>query len=198
MSDPVQSSDEPKRSLSADRYQLNAIPTYTRPRMGNQWHFGMQAHIGVDADSGMVHTVRGTAANVNDVVEGNRLPHGEETDVFADIGHQGAHKRPDAREGTTWHVAMRPGKRSALDKTKASGQLTEQVEKIKASIRAKVEHPFRPGRHRSENQCELHRVRLPAEVQAQASERQPVRTGGCQMSTGRHTPNGIAPLRRSN
>ena len=71
--------------------------------------FGMKAHIGVDADSGMVHTVRGTAANVNDVVEGNILLHGEETDVFADIGHQGDHKRPDAREGTTWHVAMRPG-----------------------------------------------------------------------------------------
>ena len=172
-------------------------PDLPQTKKGNQWHFGMKAHIGVDADSGMVHTVRGTAANVNDVVEGNSLLHGQETEVFADAGYQGAHKRPDAREGTTWHVAMRPGKRRALDKTKASGQLTEQVEKIKASIRAKVEHPFRPGRHRSENQCELHRVRLPAEVQAQASERQPVRTGGCQMSTGRHTPNGIEPLRRS-
>jgi IS5 family transposase len=118
-------------------------PDMHQTKKGNQWHFGMKAHMGVDADSGMVHTVRGTAANVNDVVEGNSLLHGEETDVFADAGYQGAHKRPDAREGTTWHVAMRPGKRKALDKTKASGQLTEQVEKIKASIRAKVEHPFR-------------------------------------------------------
>jgi len=118
-------------------------PDMHQTKKGNQWHFGMKAHIGVDADSGMVHTVRGTAANVNEVVEGNSLLHGEETDVFADAGYQGAHKRPDAREGTTWHVAMRPGKRKALDKTKASGQLTEQVEKIKASIRAKVEHPFR-------------------------------------------------------
>ena len=118
-------------------------PDMHQTKKGNQWHFGMKAHIGVDADSGMVHTVRGTAANVNDVVEGNSLLHGEETNVFADAGYQGAHKRPDAREGTTWHVAMRPGKRKALDKTTASGQLTEQVEKIKASIRAKVEHPFR-------------------------------------------------------
>ena len=118
-------------------------PDMHQTKKGNQWHFGMKAHIGVDADSGMVHTVRGTAANVNDVVEGNSLLHGEETDIFADAGYQGAHKRPDAREGTTWHVAMRPGKRKALDKTKASGQLTEQAEKIKASIRAKVEHPFR-------------------------------------------------------
>ncbi len=64
-------------------------------------------------------------------------------DVFANAGHQGANKQPDAREGTTWHMAMRPGKRKALDKTKPSGQLTGQVEKIKASSRAKVEHPFR-------------------------------------------------------
>ena len=118
-------------------------PEMHQTKKGNQWHFGMKAHIGVDADSGMVHTVRGTAANVNDVVEGNSLLHGQESDVFADAGYQGAHKRSDAREGTTWHVAMRPGKRRALDKTKASGQLTEQVEKIKASVRAKVEHPFR-------------------------------------------------------
>ena len=118
-------------------------PDMHQTKKGNQWHFGMKAHIGVDADSGMVHTVRGTAANVNDVVEGNSLLHGQETEVFADAGYQGAHKRPDAREGTTWHVAMRSGKRKALDKTKASGQLTEQVERIKASIRAKVEHPFR-------------------------------------------------------
>jgi IS5 family transposase len=55
-----------------------------------------------------------------------------------------AHKRPDAKEGVTWHVAMRPGKRRALDKeNKPIDALIEQVEKIKASIRAKVEHPFR-------------------------------------------------------
>ena len=102
------------------------------------------AHIGVDADSGLVHTVRGTSGNVSDVVEANSLLHGHETDVFADAGYQGAHKRPDAKEGVTWHVAMRPGKRRALDKeNKPIDALIEQVEKIKASIRAKVEHPFR-------------------------------------------------------
>ena len=104
----------------------------------------MKAHIGVDADSGLVHTVRGTSGNVSDVVEANSLLHGHETDVFADAGYQGAHKRPDAKEGVTWHVAMRPGKRRALDKeNKPIDALIEQVEKIKASIRAKVEHPFR-------------------------------------------------------
>lgn len=102
------------------------------------------AHIGVDADSGLVHTVRGTSGNVSDVVEANSLLHGHETDVFADAGYQGAHKRPDAKEGVTWHVAMRPGKRKALDKqNNAIDALIDQMEKLKASIRAKVEHPFR-------------------------------------------------------
>src|SRR3546814_10586828 len=58
-------------------------------KKGNQWHFGMKAHVGVDADSGLVHTVVGTAANVNDVTQASALVHGEETDVFADAGYQG-------------------------------------------------------------------------------------------------------------
>lgn len=102
----------------------------------------MKAHIGVDAESGLVHTVIGTAANVNDVTQGNALLHGEETDVFADAGYQGAAKRPDADE-TNWHVAMRPGKRRALDRTRKSNAILDEIERIKASIRAKVEHPFR-------------------------------------------------------
>ena len=118
-------------------------PEMHQSKKGQQWFFGMKAHIGVDADSGLVHTVRGTSGNVNDVVEANSLLHGQETDVFADAGYQGAHKRPDAKEDVTWHVAMRPGKRKLLDKTDPVDALTDQVERIKASIRAKVEHPFR-------------------------------------------------------
>lgn len=57
----------------------------------------MKAHIGVDADSGLVRTVRGTAANVNDVVEANSLLHGQETDDYGDAGYQGADKRPDSQ-----------------------------------------------------------------------------------------------------
>jgi IS5 family transposase len=118
-------------------------PDMHQSKKGQQWFFGMKAHIGVDADSGLVHTVRGTSGNVNDVVEANSLLHGQETDVFADAGYQGAHKRPDAKEEVKWHVAMRPGKRKLLDKTDPVDALTDQVERIKASIRAKVEHPFR-------------------------------------------------------
>lgn len=119
-----------------------------RPRdgteKGNQWHFGMKAHIGVDADSGLVHTVVGTAANLNDVTQAGALVHGEETDVFADAGYQGVAKRKEMQNiNANWHVAMGPGKRRALDKDSPMGAVLDQLEHVKASIRAKVEHPFR-------------------------------------------------------
>ena len=117
-------------------------PEMHQTKKGNQWHFGMKAHIGVDADSGLVHTVIGTAANVNDVTQGHGLLHGEEQVVFADAGYQGATKRPEAT-GVDWHVAMRPGKRRALDKNSPWGNLLDKAEQMKASVRAKVEHPFR-------------------------------------------------------
>jgi len=117
-------------------------PEMHQVKKGNQWHFGMKAHIGVDADSGLVHTVIGTAANVNDVTQGHGLLHGDETVVFADAGYQGAAKRPEAT-GVDWHVAMRPGKRRALDKHSPWGDLLDKAEQLKASVRAKVEHPFR-------------------------------------------------------
>jgi IS5 family transposase len=117
-------------------------PQMHSAKKGNQWHFGMKAHIGVDADSGLVHTVIGTAANVNDVTQGHGLLHGHEDVVFADAGYQGAMKREDAT-GVPWQVAMRPGKRRALDKSNPIDALTDKIEKLKASVRAKVEHPFR-------------------------------------------------------
>ena len=95
----------------------------------------------MDAESGLVHTVIGTAANVNDVTQGHGLLQGEETMVFADAGYLGAGKRPEAT-GVDWHVAMRPGKRRQQKHT-PWGALSEQAEKLKASVRAKVEHPFR-------------------------------------------------------
>jgi IS5 family transposase len=117
-------------------------PEMHQTKKGNQWHFGMKAHIGVDADSGLVHTVIGTAANVNDVTQGHGLLHGEEVVVFADAGYQGSVKRPEAT-GVNWHVAMRPGKRRALYMNSPWGSLLDKAEQIKASVRAKVEHPFR-------------------------------------------------------
>ncbi|AEB83950.1 IS5 family transposase [Alicycliphilus denitrificans] len=118
-------------------------PEMKQSKKGNQWYFGMKAHIGVDAESGLVHTVRGTAGSAGDVTEANALLHGEETEGFGDAGYQGVDKRPDARLGVRWNIAMRPGKRRALDKSRESNRLIDELEKLKASIRAKVEHPFR-------------------------------------------------------
>ena len=117
-------------------------PEMHQTKKGNQWHFGMKAHIGVDAESGLVHTVIGTAANVNDVTQGHGLLHGDERIVFADAGYQGASKRAEAT-GVNWQVAMRPGKRRALNKSSPWAGLLDKAEQLKASVRAKVEHPFR-------------------------------------------------------
>jgi IS5 family transposase len=134
---------------------LIAAPTSTKnkdkardPEMhssqkGNEWHFGMKAHIGADAESGLVHTVRGTSGNVHDVVEGSSLLHGEETLAFGDAGYQGIDKRCDADKSVAWQIAMRPGKRKALNKEDPADALIDKAEKLKAGIRAKVEHPFR-------------------------------------------------------
>jgi transposase, IS5 family len=118
-------------------------PEMKQSQKGQQWYFGMKAHIGVDAESGLVHTVRGTTGSVNDVVEANALLHGQESEAWGDAGYQGAAKRPDAKADVRWNIAMRPGKRKQLDKTKRVDDLIDQLERIKASIRAKVEHPFR-------------------------------------------------------
>ncbi len=118
-------------------------PEMHQSKKGQQWYFGMKAHIAVDAQSGLVSKVKGTAGNVADVVEANSLLHGEEADAFGDAGYQGVGKRPDAKSEVTWHVAMRPGKRRALDTTTAVDALKDKIEHIKATIRAKVEHPFR-------------------------------------------------------
>ncbi|UJW83486.1 IS5 family transposase [Hydrogenophaga sp. SL48] len=119
-------------------------PEMHQTKKGNQWHFGMKAHIGVDADSGLVHTMVGTAANVNDVTQAHALVHGEETNVLADAGYQGVDKRAETQGiSVNWHEAMRPGKRRALDRSTPMGAILDQLEQAKAPIRAKVEHPFR-------------------------------------------------------
>ena len=115
-------------------------------KKGNQWHFGMKAHIGVDAESGLVHTVTTTAANAHDVTQAHALLHGQEEVVFADSGYRGVEKRQEIQDkhaAVDWQIAMMPGKRKTLDKTRISNALTDQLEKLKAGIRAKVEHPFR-------------------------------------------------------
>ena len=117
-------------------------PEMHQTKKGKQWHFGMKAHIGVDAESGLVHTVIGTAANVNDVTQAGALLHGEEEAAFGDAGYRGVDKRQEA-QGPKWFVAMQPGKRKAMDTSRKWARMLEKAEQLKASVRAKVEHPFR-------------------------------------------------------
>lgn len=113
-------------------------------KKGNQYYFGAKAHIGVDDESGLAHSVVVTPANVADVTQVGKLLHGEENVVCADAGYTGAEKREEhAGREVIWQIAARRstykkhGKRSALYKA------IRKIEKAKAQVRAKVEHPLR-------------------------------------------------------
>jgi len=108
---------------------INAAPSSTKnksrqrdPEMhqtkkGNQWYFGMKAHVAVDAQSGLVQRVIGTAAHVSDISQTHELLHGQEQDVFADAGYQGVQKRPEIRSRETQpqrHIAAKRGKVRAM------------------------------------------------------------------------------------
>ena len=118
-------------------------PEMRSTKKGNQWYFGMKAHIGVDDSSPIVHSVHTTAANEHDVTQAHHLLHGGEKRVFADAGYQGVEKRPE-HEGrdATWYIAMKPGKRRALGDSEDDIE-TKAVERLKSKLRAHVEHPFR-------------------------------------------------------
>ena len=114
-------------------------PEMRQVKKGNQYHFGMKLHIGVDADTGLVHSMVTTPANVHDVTQAHRLLHGGELRVWGDAGYTGVQKREENRDlSVEWQVAMKPGERRKLE----PGSLTAQFEHVKASIRARVEHPF--------------------------------------------------------
>lgn len=101
----------------------------------------MKAHIGVDADSSLVHTVTTTAANEADVEQMADLLHGKEEQIWDDSGYRGASTRVD-RHDLQWHSAARPSDIAKLPEGRAKTKV-QKAEHRKASMRAKVEHPFR-------------------------------------------------------
>ena len=114
-------------------------PEMHQTKKGKQWYFGMKAHIGVDTESGLTHSLETTPANVSDVATAHALRDGDEEQVWGDAGYQGVGKREENRDAQVdWHVAMKPGQRRKLERTGPE----EAAEKRKASMRAKVEHPF--------------------------------------------------------
>ena len=124
-------------------------------RLGGQsprptYLFGMKAHIGVDADSGLVHSVHATAANESDVASTHAVLHGQEQRVHADAGYTGVAKRKEIIQAQTngeiradveWYVATKRGVTKAMPEGVLK-ELTVMVERKKAQIRALVEHPF--------------------------------------------------------
>ena len=128
----------PSSTKNADKKR---DPDMRQTKKGQQWYFGMKAHIGVDVESGLVHTVTTTPANVGDVTEVDKLLHGQEKTVHADAGYQGAEKRAPKR-GRIWYIAAKRGSVKAMPE----GELKDAVkhtEHMKAAVRSKVEHPFR-------------------------------------------------------
>ncbi len=125
-------------------------PEMHQTKKGNEWHFGMKAHIGADVDSGLVHSLHATAANDSDVAHAHEVLHGQEAMAFLDAGYTGVGKRQEIsqaqaegkiRRDIEWNVAMR---RSKINKM-AEGplkDLTKALERVKAQLRARVEHPF--------------------------------------------------------
>jgi transposase, IS5 family len=119
-------------------------PEMHQTKKGNEWYFGMKAHIGVDVQSGLVHSVTGTAANVADIAQTHALLHGQEKEAYADAGYLGVERRQEIaakHPDIEWHVAAKRGKVKAM----AEGlikDLTERLEKLKSQVRARVEHPF--------------------------------------------------------
>jgi len=132
-------------------------PEMHQTRKGKQWHFGMKAHIGVDRDSKLVHTVVVTAANVSDVAITAELLHGKEVQVHADAGYTGVEKRKEIKamkRSIDWRVAIKRGKLKMMEECEEKEAL-KLAEKGKASARAFVEHPF----HIVKNLFKHHKVR---------------------------------------
>ena len=118
-------------------------PDMHQTKKGNQWHFGMKAHIGVDDASGLVHHVTCTAANAADVTQVHTLLHGKEDTICGDSGYTGADKREELQGVKAgFLIAEKPSKLRRM-KNQRERKYAERWEHYKASVRAKVEHPFR-------------------------------------------------------
>jgi IS5 family transposase len=116
-------------------------PEMHQTKKGNQWYFGMKAHIGVDAGTGYVHSVSATSANVHDLDETANLVRDDDEVVYTDAGYQGVDKRPEVTgdehlSTVEFRVAARKAKLAAMAGPDRVGQSRQ------AGVRAKVEHPF--------------------------------------------------------
>lgn len=131
--------DAPTSTKNADRER---DPEMCQTKKGQQYYFGMKAHIGADVESGLVHTVVTTAANESDVVQIEELLHGKEDRVHGDAGYVGAPAYVERAQKIEWKIARR---RSEVEKIRNARERARVMreETRKAQVRARVEHPFR-------------------------------------------------------
>jgi IS5 family transposase len=126
---------------STKNKQKSRDPEMHQTKKGNQWYFGMKAHIGADLVSGIVHSLTGTAANEADINQMASVLHGEEKMVFADAGYTGAEARPEHEDReVSWNIAAKRNTIKALPSD--AREEAEAVERVLAQLRAPVEHPF--------------------------------------------------------
>jgi IS5 family transposase len=119
-------------------------PEMHQTKKGNQWYHSMKARVGFDARSDMVHTLITTAFNEHGITQATKLSHGENGIVFTDSGYRDFQKREKNQEhhpDVNLRVAMMPSQLKSVDMTRASSALVEQLEKLKASVRAQMEDP---------------------------------------------------------
>jgi IS5 family transposase len=107
-------------------------PEMHASKKGNQWFFGSKFHIGVDHETGLVHTLKVTSGHISDIAEAAALLHGEEEFVHGDAGYQGLDKRPEmpTENPPTCVIAMRPGKLTKLTKDDC-----EQAQQLRQAAR---------------------------------------------------------------
>ena len=147
-------------------------PEMHQTKKGNQWHFGMKAHIGADAPSGLVHTVMGTAANVSDISQTHALLHGQRDRAC----RRGLPRRGEApgnhrrHGGVAWHVAIRRGKLKAI--ARELGQRPDVGHEQLARARA-----WSSTRSTSSRTCSATRSALPRAGEEHRATAHPVRAG---------------------
>ena len=113
-------------------------PEMSSTKKGNGWFFGMKAHVGVDAESGIVHSLATTTAKVHDSQIWDELLHGKETSVWADKGYVSAARESTfSTPGKFWGVMRKAPKGAELHET------DKDINRVIAKVRARVEHPFR-------------------------------------------------------
>ncbi len=121
-------------------------PEMHQVKKGNQWHFGMKCHTGVDAGTGYVHTVEVSSANIHDIEMASKLIREDDEVVYGDSGYLGIQNREDIKNdekkaSIDYRINKRRGSVSKLPEGPAK-EWAEEIERQKSSIRSHVEHPY--------------------------------------------------------